>query len=126
MISDPQSQTVELLVFRVGDARFAADASQVLRVARASHLSRVSDALGMPAEGTRALVIASGDGEGGEQALCIDSVEGFRSARVDHLRRLPLAAGRVDAVLGLWLEEGERPLVLVDLSRTLDLPGGNA
>jgi chemotaxis signal transduction protein len=117
--------TVELLVFRVGEVRYGADASQVTRITRAGHRSRLSDALGMPREGTRALVFAEPGSSGGERELCIDAVDGILTAPVEQLRRLPPAAGRVDAVLGLWLEEGERPLVLVDLLRTLDLPGGS-
>lgn len=111
------SETVDLLVFRVGAQRFAAEASQVRRIAKSGSYSRLSDALGMPDEGTRALVFEAAPDA--EQELCIDSVEGLRAARVETLRRLPLAAGQVEAVLGLWLEDGERPVVLVDLSRTL-------
>ncbi len=114
--------TVDVIVFRVGERRFAADASQVRRIARAGHFSRLSDRLGMPSEGTRALVFSDET----ESELCIDAVEGVRAAPVRELRRLPLAAGRVDAVLGLWLEDGERPLVLVDLFQTLEPSGGSS
>ncbi len=114
------SETVDLLVFRVGAQRYAAEASQVRRIAKAGAYSRLSDALGMPDEGTRSLVFEAAPDA--EQELCIDAVEGLRAARVDALRRLPLAAGQVEAVLGLWLEDGERPVVLVDLSRTLSHP----
>ena len=50
-------ERVELLVFRVAGATYAADASEVVRIARAGAYARLSDALGMPEGGSRALVV---------------------------------------------------------------------
>lgn len=111
---------VDILIFRIGQHRYGADASQVTRIGRAGHDARLSDELGLPEEGGRALVF---DTDRGEAQLCVDQVVGVRSAPVHDLRRLPLAAGPSRNVLGLWLEDGERPIVLLDLSRTVDLSG---
>jgi hypothetical protein len=112
---------VELLVFHVARRTFAADASLVRRVGRAGHASRLSDALGMPERGDRALVFV--DEAGQELEICIDEVVGIESVPVANLRRVPAAAGSPRGVLGFWLD-GARPVVLVDLTQCLDLPGG--
>ncbi|MGA9526033.1 MAG: chemotaxis protein CheW [Myxococcaceae bacterium] len=112
---------VELLVFHVAGRTFAADASLVRRIARAGHASRLSDALGMPGKGDRALVVL--DESGQELEICIDEVVGIQSVPVAQLRRVPSAAGSPRGVLGFWLD-GARPVVLVDLTQCLDLPGG--
>lgn len=115
------AESIDIIVFIIGDVRYGADASQVLRIDRAGHQAKLSDALGMPQSGERALVFNDPDGE---LHLCVDRVEGVRPAPVQELRRVPLAAGRTRAVLGLWLERGETPLVLIDLLNSLDAPGG--
>lgn len=113
--------TVDVLVFAIGRTEYAADASQVLRIDRATFKSKLADSLGMPTEGQRALVFNT---DAGEAELCVDAVVGVRSVHPDELRRLPPAAGRSRGVLGFWLAGGERPVVLLDLPNTLDAPGG--
>jgi chemotaxis signal transduction protein len=117
--SDPR---VEIVVFRVGDNLYGADASQVIRIARSGARSRLSDALGMPHEGNRALVFRGPDASG-ELEVCIDEVAGIKAIPVPNLRRVPPAAGSPKGVLGFWLD-GPRPVVLVELSHCLELPGG--
>ncbi len=112
---------VELLVFHVAGRTFAADATLVLRVVRAGHASRLSDVLGMPTQGDRALVVL--DEAGQELEICIDEVVGIQSVPVADLRRIPAAAGSPRGVPGFWLD-GARPVVLVDLTQCFDLPGG--
>jgi hypothetical protein len=113
---------VEIVVFRVGDNVFGADASQVIRIARSGARSRLSDTLGMPHEGNRALVFRSPDAKE-ELEVCIDEVAGIRSIPVPDLRRVPPAAGSPEGVLGFWLD-GAKPVVLVELPYCLELPGG--
>ncbi len=114
-------ERVELLVFSVAGRTYAADAALVSRIARAGHHSRLSDALGMPEKGDRAVVVL--DEAGQELELCIDEVAGIHSIPVADLRRVPAAAGSPRGVLGFWLD-GARPVVLLDLTLCLDLPGG--
>jgi chemotaxis signal transduction protein len=112
---------VDVLFFRVGPSRFGADASQIVRIERAGFQAKLVDTLGMPDEGTRALVFQT---PSGEQQVCVDAVEGVRTIEIDDLRRVPRAAGAPPGVLGIWLENGRRPVVLLDLPSTLDAPGG--
>ncbi len=119
------AQSVQILVFRVGDVRFGADATQIARISRSGHRSRLSDTLGMPREGARALVFRDGAAEEGESEVCIDQVDGVLPAPLSQLRRIPPAAGRLNGILGLWLDDEPQPVILVDLPRTLDLPGGS-
>lgn len=111
---------VDILFFRVGQTRYGVDATQVRRIDRARGAASNRHVLGAPKEGTRALVF---EGPSGEASLPIDEVEGVRPVRVADLRRVPAAAGRVRCVVGFWLDEAERPTVLVDLPQTLDGPG---
>jgi chemotaxis signal transduction protein len=111
---------VDLLLFRIGASRFGADASQVIRIERAGFRARLVDALGMPDEGTRALVFQA---PSGEDQLCVDAVEGVRLVQVDDLRRVPPAACAAPGVLGLWLEDGRHPVVLLDLPTVVGVPG---
>ena len=115
---------VDVLFFRVGSARFGADASQVVRIERAGFRARLVDALGMPDEGTRALVFRASSPESPEDQVCVDAVEGIRAVALADLRRVPAAAGAAPGVLGLWLEEGQRPVVLLDLPTVVGAPGG--
>ncbi|HZA14945.1 MAG TPA: Frizzy aggregation protein FrzB [Myxococcaceae bacterium] len=112
---------VDVLFFRIGSARFGADASQVVRIERAGFHAELVDALGMPDEGNRALVFVT---PSGERQMCVDAVEGIRTVGVDDLRRVPAAAAAPRGVLGLWLEGGQHPVVLIDLPTTVDAPGG--
>jgi chemotaxis signal transduction protein len=119
----PPEATVEVLLFRVGAARFGADASQVVRVARASERTGHGSALGPLDSGTRALVFRTPEGAG-EAELCVDEVQRIRPVPISQLRRVPPAAGAPRGVIGFYLEAEDRPLVLVDLPQCLDFAGG--
>lgn len=111
---------VDILFFLIGQTRYGVDATQVRRIDRSRNEGSRRHVLGAPREGTRALVF---DGPDGEASLSIDAVEGVRPVRVSDLRRVPAATGRVRCVVGFWLDEAERPTVLIDLPQTLDGPG---
>jgi chemotaxis signal transduction protein len=112
---------VDVLFFRIGPLRYGADASQVVRIERAGFQAELVDALGMPDEGNRALVFTTASGE---RQMCVDAVEGIRSLGLEDLRRVPPAAAAPPGVLGVWLEDGHRPVVLLDLPTTVDARGG--
>ncbi|MBX5480403.1 MAG: Frizzy aggregation protein FrzB [Myxococcaceae bacterium] len=114
--------SVDVLFFRIGEARYGADASQVLRIDRAGFQAKWVEALGMPREGGRALVFHDARGE--EAQLCVDEVVGVRPVSVHQLRRVPPAAGQPRGVIGFWLDEGQAPVVLIDLPASLDAPKG--
>lgn len=111
---------VDILFFLVGQTRYGVDATQVRRIDRARGEISRRHVLGAPNEGNRALVF---EGPDGEASLPIDAVEGVRPVRVSDLRRVPAAAGRIRCVVGFWLDEADRPTVLIDLPQTLDGPG---
>jgi hypothetical protein len=104
---------VDLVIFEVGETRFAADLTQVVRIDRKEGDSTVGYPLGKPREGHRALVFNSKSGE--EHRLTIDALLGVKSVRVAELRRLPSAAQVSSNIpIGAWLD-GERTVLLVDL-----------
>lgn len=104
---------VELVIFEVGDSRFAADLTQVVRIDRKESDSTVGHPLGRPREGGRTLVFLSKEGE--EHRLSIDTLLGVKTVRVAELRRLPGAAQVSSNIpIGAWLD-GERTVLLVDL-----------
>ncbi len=104
---------VELVIFEVGDTRYAADLSQVVRVDRLEAEGSVGRPLGEPREGNRAIVFLGRDGT--ERRLQIDTLLGVRAARISDLRRLPLPAQVSSNIpIGAWLD-GERTVLLVDL-----------
>jgi len=104
---------VELVIFEVGDTRFAADLTQVVRIDRKEPDSHVGHPLGRPTEGGRTLVFRSK--AGGEHRLAIDALLGVKSVRIAELRRLPSAAQVSSNIpIGAWLD-GERTVLLVDL-----------
>lgn len=106
-------QAVELVIFEVGESRYAADLTQVVRIDRKEADSTVGHPLGRPKDGHRALVFLSKDGE--EHRLAIDALLGVRSVRLAELRRLPSAAQVSSNIpIGAWLD-GERTVLLVDL-----------
>lgn len=103
---------IELLLFEVGGEVYGADASQVLRVDRASPSARAIGPLGRPSSGDRALVVRSG---AGEVQLRVDRVLEVTGAEVGSLRRLPPAATHERYAIGVWLDRG-RPVLLLDLA----------
>lgn len=105
---------VELVLFRVGPARFGADAGQVLRVDRGLDVEDVGTPLGPLAEGRRALVFQ--DAEGRQWRLRVDLVEGVRAVDPLELRRLPAPAIHGAIPVGAWLD-GDEAVLLVDLGR---------
>ena len=61
--------------------------------------------------------LAEGEGEG-EGALEVDLVLGVRAIPARDLRRVPAAARIARHAIGFWLD-GDRPVLLIDLPRTL-------
>ncbi|MBL8957132.1 MAG: Frizzy aggregation protein FrzB [Myxococcaceae bacterium] len=108
------TSTVDILVFEVAGVRFAADASQVVRIDRAVDEASVGAPLGMPAVGLRALVFRAGDG--GLRRLDIDKVSGVKTVAIESLRRLPPPARVGHVPIGAWLD-GDEAVLLVDLER---------
>ena len=113
------AQFVELLLFEVGDAVYAADATQVRRIDRMATGAAAASALGPLREGKRALVFS---GPQGETSLAVDRVRGVRRAAVGDLRRRPGPAAGDSCAIGFWLDAGN-PVVLIDLARTLHSHG---
>ena len=107
---------VEVLFFLLGAERLGVDASQVLRIERPDVPGARLSPLGS-ASPKRSLVFLAGDG-GGEGALEVDLVLGVRTIPARELRRLPGAARIARHAIGFWLD-GERPVLLIDLPRTL-------
>ena len=105
-------RTVDILVFEVGNARFGADASQVLRVDSPLEAESVGAPLGKVKRGKRALVFHDASGE--QRRLQIDLVHGIKTVSIELLRRLPEPARAGRANIGAWLD-GDRAVVLVDL-----------
>lgn len=103
---------VDVLIFEVGDVRFGADASQVLRIDSPFEPESVGYPLGPVKKGKRALVFAAPDGS--QRRLTIDLVRGVRTIPLENLRRLPAVARREKFSIGAWLD-GDRAVVLVDL-----------
>jgi chemotaxis signal transduction protein len=113
---------VELLVFELGQERYAADASQVLRIGRPGAGGPRRAPFSSP--GARRAVVfrdpaADGQAENqGEGQLEVDVVLGVRHVPVSDLRRVPPVARASDFAIGFWLD-GARPILLIDLPRTL-------
>lgn len=108
----PDVQTVDLVIFRVAGARFAADLAQVRRVDVPEKAESVGAPLGEPHAGRRALVFDAAEGR--ERRLAVDEVLGVTRAPVTSLRRMPLAARAAPYSIGAWLD-GDEPVLLVDL-----------
>ena len=106
--------TVDILVFEVGNARFGADASQVVRIDAPLEAENVPNLLGATRRGKRALVFLGTDGV--QHRLAIDIVHGIKSIALEQLRRLPPAAQHGKVNIGAWLD-GDRAVVLVDLAQ---------
>lgn len=104
---------VELLIFRVGEDLYGADACQVARIGRPDAETAVPLLLGAPRGLGHSLMVK--DGSGTEPAVRVDAVEGLRQAPVHLLRRLPPAAAAPAYAVGVWLDE-QRPVLLVDLA----------
>jgi hypothetical protein len=116
MSEDAGAGDVEVLFFRVGADRLGADASQVLRIERPGVPGARRSPLGSHSP-RRALVVRSGEGEA-EGALEVDLVLGVRAIPTRELRRVPAAARAAHHAIGFWLD-GDRPVLLIDLPRTL-------
>jgi len=110
---DPE---VEILFFQIGADQLGADASQVLRIAGPGVPGARRSRLGSPSP-KRALVFDAGDGAA-PGTLEVDAVLGVRSIPTRDLRRVPRAARIAAHAIGFWLD-GDRPVLLVDLPRTL-------
>lgn len=109
-------QHVELIVFEIGQQRYAADATLVLRIDRPEEHTVTREELGALVKGSRALVFRA---PGVEGSLRVDAVQGVKTVETAALRRLPAAAQLPNScAMGVWLD-GEEPVLLVDLLRTL-------
>lgn len=106
-------QAVDLVLYAVGEARYASDLTQVLRVDRFDPALSVGEPLGHPQEGRRALAFLQGDQE---RMLAIDVLHGVRSVPVLDLRKLPRAARAAAHAVGAWLD-GDDTILLIDLTR---------
>lgn len=109
-----ETAEVEVLFFQLDGARLGADASQVLRIERPCVPGARRSPLGS-ANPQRALVFRDGEGEG---ALEVDLVLGVRTVPARDLRRVPGAVRIAGHAIGFWLD-GDRPVLLIDLPRTL-------
>jgi chemotaxis signal transduction protein len=110
---------VELLLFDIGGTLYGVDASQVLRIDRADADAIRLDVLGQLTRGLRALSFQTSEGE---KQLKVDAVHGIRTVELGSLRRLPAAANTLPFAIGVWLD-GEKPVLLLDLSENLQAQG---
>ncbi len=115
-MTEPAHGDVQLVLFEVAGTLLAADATQILRIDRATPDAHVLSGMPPPGRGRRALVYRR-PGGGGEAQLRVDSIHGVVTAAIESLRRMPAAARALDFALGFWLGK-ERPVLLVDLCRT--------
>lgn len=106
--------TVDILLFEVAGVRFAADASQVVRIDRPIEEHSVGAPLGVPQVGNRALIFRDDAGE--LRRLDIDRVSGVKTVAIESLRRLPPPARVGEIPIGMWLD-GDEAVLLVDLAR---------
>jgi chemotaxis signal transduction protein len=106
---------VGLLIFAIGEERFGADASQVIRIEPAGAIAIRQSVLGRASKGGQALVF-DGGAACAERSLAIDEVLELRQVPISQLRRKSFVLESADAAVGFWLD-GERPVVLVDLRR---------
>lgn len=112
MIAEGLEDTVSLVLFEVGGARYAADLSQVIRLDFFDPACSVGTPLGAPRDGTKCLLIDAQDGR--QWCLAIDTLHGVRSVPVEDLRRLPALAHGGAVSIGAWLD-GKEAVLLVDL-----------
>jgi hypothetical protein len=108
-------EKVDLLVFLIGERRFAADAGQVQRVASLRPDAVELESLGRLTRGARALEVSL---DGADRQVAVDGVIGLRSVPLTQLRRFPVMARAGREVLGVWLD-GEAPVVLIDLEKAV-------
>lgn len=104
---------VDLVVFEVAGARYAADLGQVRRIDVDDQAETVGPLLGEPHSGRRALVFSTEPGR--ERRLAVDKVFGVSRVSVTSLRRMPAAAHAAPYSIGAWLD-GDQAVLLVDLA----------
>lgn len=119
---DPSAELndVDILFFEVGDIVYGTDASQVLRIDRSHPDDLVVEGLGPLKRGNRALVFDTPEGEG---HLKVDTIRGVRPVPIMALRRLPPVAFAAPYTVGVFLDEEDRPVMLIDLVETLNDQG---
>jgi hypothetical protein len=119
---DPSAELneVDVLFFEVGDIVYGTDASQVLRIDRSHPDDLVVEGLGPLKRGNRALVFDTPEGEG---HLKVDTIRGVRPVPIGALRRLPPVAFAASYAVGVFLDEEDRPVMLIDLVETLNAQG---
>ena len=105
------ARDVDLVLFEAGGRRWAADAWDVVRVARRQ--AKGASAFLVPSDGVRVLVVR---GEAGEVQVPIDRLLGFERVSANTLRPMPAFAQQLTspAVVGAWLSPREIVL-LIDL-----------
>lgn len=109
-------EQVELVIFDVGGARFAADLGQVRRIDVDEPSESVGHPLGAPERGSRTLVFEAAVGF--ERRLVVDKVLGVQRVSTQALRRMPTAVNAPKFSIGAWLD-GEETVLLVDLLATV-------
>ncbi|MFZ5439618.1 MAG: Frizzy aggregation protein FrzB [Myxococcota bacterium] len=114
-MSEVAVEELELVVFDVAGARYAADLTQVRRIDLDDPTESVGPLLGTPARGHRALVFALADGH--ERRLVVDHVHGVSRVPVSSLRRMPAAVHAAPWAVGAWLD-GDSTVLLIDLVST--------
>ena len=119
-MTEPARTDVQLVLFEVAGTVLAADATQILRIARAAPDAHALSGMAAPGQGRRALVYRR-PGGGDEAQLRVDSIHGIVNAAVESLRRMPAVTRALDFALGFWLGQ-EGPILLVDLCRTESSP----
>ena len=116
------SASTRLVLFRIGAERFAAPASQVVRIGLARDLGEVlvpETTLGEAPAAGHGLVVARL--EGGVGALAVDAVLGLREVPAPEMRPLPALAERclrTAAIVGVALLD-EVPVPVVDIPTLL-------
>ncbi|WP_257447069.1 Frizzy aggregation protein FrzB [Archangium lipolyticum] len=119
---DPSAELneVDVLFFEVGDIVYGTDASQVLRIDRSHPDDLELEGLGPLKRGNRALVFDTPEGEG---HLKVDTIRGVRPVPIVALRRLPSVVFAAPYTVGVFLDEKDRPVMLIDLVETLNDQG---
>ncbi len=123
------TETIDLVLFEIAGARFAADLGQIHRIGTVEAHRSVGYPLGKPTTGKRALVFTATHAANGNQVeaqLCIDAVLGVHTVPLDDLRRLPLAAAASHLTVGAWVVDGSQTILIVDLHATVTSPRGSA
>lgn len=111
------AETVQLVLFEIGGARFAAELAQVAAIEAPVEALELEPRLGAPMLGRHALAVDRP--QAARRHLCIDAVLGFQQVPLHALRRMPPFAAAPSFALGAWLADA-LPVLLVDLHALAD------